>query len=302
MEPQQRRAVQQYYDVHTPGFLRSGHGAEAQAIHRAVWAPGVQSRNEAIEYPNACVLALARTENARRVVDLGCGVGGTLRYLATRLATEGSDGDGAVPSIQFGGLTISPVQWTTGQQLTSAIPNIALKVGDFHDATAVCSFFGAEGADLAFGIESFLHSDAPEQFFAAAGGALRTGGLLVLIDDFLTTASVQSTARTAAQSADARDRTDFARGWRTGRLRTVETTAELAAACGLQLEANTDLTPYLQLGRPRDRLFEFIAPLLRTISVDRFGFITGGVALQRLLRRGELSYNVLVMRKGGRLR
>ena len=89
-----RAHVQRYYDRHTAAFLRYGQGGGAGAIHRAVWGPGVETREAAFHYvEDRIVDQLRATLPAAAqpsVLDLGCGVGGSLCHLAERLPIRGA--------------------------------------------------------------------------------------------------------------------------------------------------------------------------------------------------------------------
>jgi SAM-dependent methyltransferase len=94
--------IRRYYDRHTPSFIRFGQGGRAGAIHRAVWGPGINTRLEAFHSVDDQIAGLTRSLLAASatpcLVDLGCGVAGSLCYLAERLPIRGT------------GITLSPVQ------------------------------------------------------------------------------------------------------------------------------------------------------------------------------------------------
>ena len=73
----------------------------------------------------------------------------------------------------------------------------------------------------------------------------------------------------------------------------------LAHAAGFAHEESTDLTPYLELGRPRDRLIAVAAALARQWpgTATRFGHLIGGSALQRCLRNGWIGHELMVFRR-----
>jgi cyclopropane fatty-acyl-phospholipid synthase-like methyltransferase len=86
--------VQQYYETNTSAFARFGQGTGTGTIRRAVWGPEVQSSQAAFEYVDQ--LILGQVEQAARasgqpitVLDLGCGLGGSLCFLAQRLPIKG---------------------------------------------------------------------------------------------------------------------------------------------------------------------------------------------------------------------
>lgn len=53
-------AVAHYYDGNTRRFLRFGGAGASLAIHRALWGPGVSSREAAADYIHAWLLAELR--------------------------------------------------------------------------------------------------------------------------------------------------------------------------------------------------------------------------------------------------
>src|SRR3954463_10715234 len=95
-----RPAVRDYYDANTRKFLLSGGDG---AIHRELWGPGVASSDEAVHHTHALVLDQLGP-HARRVLDLGCGVGAAALYLARRRALE------------VVGVSISPAQVRLAQR------------------------------------------------------------------------------------------------------------------------------------------------------------------------------------------
>src|SRR5262245_12371407 len=89
--------VRRYYDNNTAAFERLGHGGTS--VHRAVWGPGVRTRDEALHHEHELIRATVPADVARpTIVDLGCGLGASLSYLAQRLDMHGE------------GVTISPRQ------------------------------------------------------------------------------------------------------------------------------------------------------------------------------------------------
>lgn len=276
--------IRRYYDQHTRAFLRYGQGGGAGVIHRAVWGPGVATRQEAFHFVDETVAGLARslasTASAPlHLVDLGCGVGATLCYLAERL-----------PAARSTGVTLSPLQAQIAADRIRAAglaDRVACIEADYTNLPA-----GIAPADLAYAIESFVHGPAPERFFAECARLIRPEGLLVIVDDFL---------RPAAR-ADARRAVDrFCRGWRINALLTRDELHGMARQAGFAHESTTDLSPMLDIRRARDRAIDALVAVLGWLRMDegRFGHLAGGSALQQCLARGWIGYDVAVFRRSG---
>ncbi len=275
--------VARYYDRNTLRFLIAGGGARALAIHRELWGEGVRTAEEAKRYVNRLVEEQVRGLGAApEVVDLGCGVGGTLLHLAER-----------IPAAHLHGLTISARQAGLARRfvrLRGHGRRCRIHHGDFETLRLDVR------ADAAVGIEAFAHARSPAGFLDAAAAHLRVGGRLVLVDDFL--------ARDDARlSPDERRRVELLRrGWRLSSAVTADACVGAARRSGLHLLEDRDLTPLVRPGRPRDRAVALLAPWLERlglVDVPFFGNMIGGNALQEGLREGFLRYRMLVFERVG---
>ena len=280
--------LRRFYEHNTRRFLLLSGAGGTQAIHRAVWADGVDTRTEAFEYPNRLVHDHLRQIGASRAhapacLDLGCGVGGTIFYLAEH----------AAETVRYTGVTLSPLQ-----------VRLARAEAERRGVSDRCRFVEADflhlpplGAfDLACAIEAFVLAADADRFFAGAAQALRPGGRLVVIDDFLTAVGADASHPAKQQSwLDA-----FRAGWHADGLATTEQTIRAAERQGLHRIEERDLTAYLDLGRFRDRLIAaFVAPwALRFETGPYLRMLAGGDALQRCLRHGLVAYRCLVFERG----
>ena len=271
--------VRRYYERHTRTFVAFGQGGASGTMHRAVAGPGVANRVEAFRYvEDRLMLVLASCRTAGRVphvIDLGCGVGGSLCYLAERLQIVGT------------GITLSPIQTMLARARLAAAglsKRVTIITGDYCDVPD-----GVAPADLVFAIESFVHASDPARFFAQCRRLLRPDGALVICDDFRRGA-------TSAEATTAIQR--FCRGWHVNTLLDPGELRALAAAAGFEHESTTDLSGYLEIGRTRDRLVDlFVAPLERLPwRWSRLDPWLGGSALQMCLRKGWIGYDLAVFR------
>jgi cyclopropane fatty-acyl-phospholipid synthase-like methyltransferase len=272
--------VKRYYDRNTARFQRLGEGGAS--IHRAVWAPGVATSEQAVHHVDDAVLALLRDVERPRVVDLGCGVGGSLLYLARQR-----------PDLTGDGVTISPAQAAVGASLVAEAglgDRVRVREGDFLAPPEDLA-----GADLALSIEAFVHGPDPARYFAAAAGLLCPGGLLVLCDDVLTAAGATATAR------DVRRIEEFRAGWRLASLLTADELRRHARGAGFEPVSDADLTPWVRLRRPRDYGLRALIATSRPLRLrgDVWWSLAGGDALRHCQARRLISYRLLVFRRAG---
>jgi len=274
--------VARYYDRNTLRFLLFGGGTRTLSIHRELWGPGVDTPASAKRYVNALieqeVRALALDHPT--VLDLGCGVGGTLLHLAERF-----------PGGDLHGVTISGRQHALARGFAARrglSGRCHLHHADFEEMRLDIR------ADAAIAVEAFAHASRPSRFFEAAAGHLRERGRLILVDDFL--------ARNEAD-LDARARHHvglFRSGWRLGSLCTAAACADAARGTGLRLVQDTDLTGLVRPGRPRDRMIARLSPWferLGLVDIPFFANMIGGNALQAGLREGFLRYRMLTFER-----
>lgn len=269
--------IRRYYDRHTSTFVALGQGGGVGAIHRAVWGPGVVRREEAFHFVEDRICERSRLiGELSHIVDLGCGVGASLCYLAEKLPISGT------------GITLSPVQARLAAERIRRAgldDRIACAEGDFSDLPE-----GMRRADLAYAIESFVHALSPERFFAQCGELVRPGGLLVICDDFK-----RATMDPAAGPAIER----FCRGWHINTLIDPRTLQALARDAGFTHVSTIELSRYLELRRPRDRALAALVPLIERIPrlSARLAPLVGGSALQQCLARGWIGYDFVVFQR-----
>ena len=222
------------------------------------------------------VLTVTPATRAAHVVDLGCGVAASLCYLAERLPITGT------------GITVSSVQASIARNRIDAAglqDRVTCLEGDYCDLPP-----GIASADVAFAIESFVHGPDPARFFEQCRQLVRPGGLLIICDDFQRPTTAPEAARTVEQ---------FCRGWHVNSLLGTETLRAMAGVAGFGDDATIDLSPWLDIGRPRDRAIALFLSLIRWLPIDasRFDPVSGGSALQTCLAKGWIGYDLVVFRR-----
>jgi cyclopropane fatty-acyl-phospholipid synthase-like methyltransferase len=271
--------IRDYYERHTSAFVRFGQGGGA--IHRAVWGPGVTTREQAFHFVEdrvGSLIAHAGATATPHVVDLGCGVGASLCYLARRHGLRGT------------GVTVSPTQVAMARARIAAaglVDRVECIEADFANLPPTVA-----PADLAYAIESFVHGPSPGRFFEQAAALVRPGGLLAICDDV---------RRAATSSAAERAVEEFVSGWHVNSLVDRESMHALATSAGFEQVETVDLTPWLEIGRARDRILSAFLSVAASLGFHRarVDYAVGGRALQTCLANGWVGYELAVFRRAG---
>ncbi len=219
--------------------------------------------------------------DAPRVIDAGCGLGGTAFYLHARLGGL------------YDGITLSAEQRDRADKAAHkrGVANACrFHVRSYdHDLSNLVG----EGADLVVAIESLAHSPDPANTIRNLAGTLRRGGRLAVIDDV-------PGEDLPDEDADFRA---FRSGWRCEDIARLSELKAAIGAAGLELERDEDLTPRVIMRNPtrRERLARVnrrVRALLGTSALaEVVDSLHGGLMLERLYARRLMQYRMLVARR-----
>ncbi|MBX9750311.1 MAG: methyltransferase domain-containing protein [Roseococcus sp.] len=277
----QARRVQRYYRwLDGLSFYRERRaaGEKVHPVHRALADPGGGP-------PSPLVIHRLMLEGldlpaAPRVLDAGCGYGATMLDLAPILGGD------------WTGLTLSPEQAARG--------NAAIAVAGLADRVRVevRSYDSPpEGPfDFIYGIESLIHSADPAATLRGLAARLAPGGTLLVVDDMPEPGLPADPAQRLA---------GFKRHWRCPVAPDRAGWVAALEAAGLELQAERDLNPLLQV-----RGMAAIAP--RLAALNRRSWLPrllglgvraeaeiGGLLLETLQTEGWVHYRLLAARRGG---
>jgi len=273
------RAVRRYYEQNTRLFRAAGLGNRSYAVHRALWDASVTTFDAALQRVNALVLEEvqafleASPPVQLHLIDLGCGLGGTLAYCAR-----------ALPEARMAGVTLSMTQARIARRILPRA-RAAVISADFHDLPCAPCFH------IAVAIEAFAHSHDPQRVLEQAHTALVPGGRLIICDDVV--------ARPPASEVEERWLAAFREGWRVPGVQPLDETIAAARRAGFALRTTRDLTGALRLHRLPPLVAGAAREGLRLVSrVHPFAqSISGSVALQECLTRRIITYELLVFEK-----
>ncbi len=150
-------AVASHYDELDP-FYRALWG---EHVHHGLWESGRESHVEAVENLAARVAARARIPSGGRVCDVGCGYGGTARFLATRSKAEVT------------GITISAKQYEEASRIGGE--GLSFILADWLENRLPDASF-----DAVIAIESTEHLPDVARGIREMGRVLVPGGRLVI--------------------------------------------------------------------------------------------------------------------------
>ena len=159
----EKHKIIQHYDFASP-YYQSLWG---EHIHHGYWINGDESKEMAQIQLIEHLAQLAGLKNGARILDIGCGYGGTSVYLAKKYGVSAT------------GITISPVQVQMAKE-AAAKENVD---ANFLLMDAEEMKF-AEPFDLLWSVESISHYHDPRRFFASAAKLLKPGGCFALTDWF----------------------------------------------------------------------------------------------------------------------
>jgi tocopherol O-methyltransferase len=141
------------------------------AFHLGYWNNGTQTHAESLIEMNRAMASYIRVERRDRVLDVGCGVGGTAFWLAKEYGVHVVGVDIASDQI------VRARRYAERRALNSLVE---FQVKDFLDTR-----FEPEGFDIVWAQESVLHTAEKRRFVAEAFRLLKPGGRLVIEDMFL---------------------------------------------------------------------------------------------------------------------
>ncbi len=272
-------AVRRYYDRNTRRFLRLSRRSAPKVIHQPLYTTEDMSLEAALHTQHKEILEmLPSSPTPCTILDLGCGVGESMLYLAHHTSHD----------FKYTGITLSGEQVALGSGIISTSRHrdrIQICQGSFQSLPVPPG-----SVDLAYAIESFIHADDVSGFFTQVTSVLKPGGQLVIFDDFISG---------IPKPRDQLVLSDLKTGWLAHTLLTIKEVESNAAKHGLTLQSARDFSHTLKQNRLRDRLVHWITPLARPfVQHSQYcRFLIGGDARQRAYQADILGYYKLVFAK-----
>jgi tocopherol O-methyltransferase len=159
----EKHKIIEHYDLASPYY----YSLWGEHIHHGYWIRGDESKETAQIQLIEHLAQLANIKTGSRVLDIGCGFGGSSLYLAKKYGASTT------------GITISPVQVQMAKEAAAKTNlDVSFLLMDAEDMQF------AEPFDLLWSVESISHYQDPRKFFASAVKFLKPGGCFALTDWF----------------------------------------------------------------------------------------------------------------------
>lgn len=161
--PDLKDKIIQHYNELSP-YYRDMWGIH---LHHGYWKTGRETKEEAQEQLIRELVSRAEIKNGARILDVGCGLGGTAIYLNKTLGAAAT------------GITISQTQIEIGNNLAKESgANVRLILMDAERLKIDDSF------DVVWSVEAIAHLNKKADFFRSSARLLKAGGKLVIADWF----------------------------------------------------------------------------------------------------------------------
>ena len=276
-----KRDIQKYYDLTESEYRIAVYSKNSFNKHFGIWDNTTKNYEEAVLRSNVLVSKLGKINKNSKVLDAGCGVGGSSIWLAK------NKGCNVV------GLTLSKNELKISRE--NAIKN---KVDDrvkFFLMDYTKTKFKKKSFDVVFGIESVCHAYDKKKFIKEAHRLLKNGGRVVIVDGFQ--------GKKKLNKREEKIVSDFCHGWAVESLSTFENFHRLLLEQNFREIRFMDKTK--NIIKTSKRFYHFallLSPLvlfyyLGILSKIRKDNLMSGFHQYHGIKRGILSYGIFSAKK-----
>ncbi len=168
MAAKNREAIERHYDE--TQILYSLFWPN-DALHYGIWEEGTRTLAEAVDNNSRLSAQLLNANERSRLLDAGCGIGGTCRFIARHFGSY------------IHGITLSETQLIKANKRAEReylSDRVSFSKQDFTQTSFPDSTF-----DGVYGIESVCHAIDKERFVREAYRILKRGGRIAVTDGFI---------------------------------------------------------------------------------------------------------------------
>lgn len=164
--------IADYYDQTEVHYRRFWKLEKQHAIHYGIWEKETKNFIQALENTNRILASNSNITSSSKVLDAGCGIGGSAIYLARKQGCH-------VTGISLSRKQIERAKQITDENFLGHLLNF--EVNDYTDTGYPSNHF-----DVIWALESVGATQNTENFLMEANRLLKPGGVLVMADYFKT--------------------------------------------------------------------------------------------------------------------
>ena len=162
--------IERYYDISEAQYRQVWQLEKSRSLHYGYWDATTKNLHQALLRINSILADLAAIKESEKVLDAGCGIGGSSLWLAEHIKCKVT------------GISLSSRQITKAEELAEKLDLtsfVNFEKKDFTDTGYPDGSF-----DVIWAIESFNHIFERKRFTEEAYRLLKRGGRLVMVDFF----------------------------------------------------------------------------------------------------------------------
>ncbi|RYE25299.1 MAG: methyltransferase domain-containing protein [Sphingobacteriales bacterium] len=225
-----KEQIARYYDLSEVHYRLFWNLAQSKALHYGLWDKDTKTFHEALMNTNRVLSQYANISKGDRVLDAGCGVGGSSLWMAKNIGCHVT------------GISLSANQ--IAQANESAAAEDLQDIANFEVQDFTATSYPNEYFDVIWGIESICHAPDKKLFLQEAHRLLKKGGRLIMAD-FI--------QKEGLQGKDAEMMRDWAHGWAIKEYSTEEDFTRYLKETGFEIKRNEVATP--AIARSARRLY-----------------------------------------------
>ena len=162
--------ISRYYDLSEIHYRRVWQLDKSRSLHYGYWDHSTKTLHDALLKINAVMADLAEIKQTDRVLDAGCGIGGSSAWLAKHLGCH-------VVGISLNQKQVDKANEFAKRWALDA--NLVFEKRDYNHTN-----FTAASFDVIWGIESICYAGDKTAFLVEAKRLLRPGGRIIVADFF----------------------------------------------------------------------------------------------------------------------
>jgi cyclopropane fatty-acyl-phospholipid synthase-like methyltransferase len=269
----------EYYDVTFSDYQKYW---SENHFHYGIWNDDTLTHEESLVNTVKEVTEKLDLHEGDIVLDAGCGVGGSSRYINEYFG------------VKTVGITLSKKHLRTAKELvkTSKYPSLM----EFHLMDFTQTNFPNNAFTKIFAVESVCHAPNKSKFITEANRLLTKGGKLVVSDFFLAKQQLSLEEESIFQ--------EWLKGWHLPNLSHIEDFKQDLISSGFTIVEDEDKTDKiikssqnLFEGSSKGKKYYYVLAKLRLISLLRYSSYISGIQQKKCVDKGIWKYRIITAEK-----